>query len=75
MRHGKFIHSLILIVLVASCLLAWSSVQAQLLPPSPVPVTGEQARAAALAAHPGSALEADLDRVNGLLVWEVKILP
>jgi hypothetical protein len=72
-RHNKVLRSVI--VLGISCLLAGSSAQAQQPEPPQVSITGEQARAAALTAYPGTVLEADLDRVGGRVVWEVKLLP
>jgi hypothetical protein len=65
-----------IMALSSGLLLAASGAQAQEQTNAPpVAITGEQARATALQAYPGTALEADLDRVNGRVVWEVKLLP
>jgi Peptidase propeptide and YPEB domain len=72
MHHARVIH--VGLAVAAAALLAGGLTFAQGQPPQ-VAIAEDQARAAALAAFPGTVLETELDRYSGRIAYEFKIQP
>jgi Peptidase propeptide and YPEB domain len=71
-NHQRVVHAVV--ALVAGSVLAGGIALAQA-PQPQINTTPDQARAAALAAYPGTVLETELDRYSGRAAYEIKVQP